>query len=151
MSDSIHVAIGLGGINATHNAVWNGKCRPVSLLKAAGKNTDYIGSRAPLRILPLLSWLLADRGYGADRYRGAPSDKGFRVCIPDRKQRNTPRRCTKEFLSDSTPEALVNYLFGMRPAPCGMTTFPACRHRLSSPSRTIDCGHAGPLTRRKRA
>ena len=44
---------------------------------------------ALLESLPRADWLLADRGYDADWFREALSDKGIKPCIPGRKSRGT--------------------------------------------------------------
>lgn len=36
---------------------------------------------------PTVEWLVADRGYDADRFRAAPQDEEIRACIPGRKPR----------------------------------------------------------------
>lgn len=40
------------------------------------------------RSLPKADWLLADRGYDADRFREALQDKGITPCISGRKSRS---------------------------------------------------------------
>jgi len=57
--------------------------------------SDYIGTRALVSSLPDVDWLLGDRGYDADWFRGALKDKGIRACIPGRKQRKTPIKYDK--------------------------------------------------------
>jgi len=50
---------------------------------------------ALLNNLPDAEWLLADRGYDADWFREALSDRGARPCIPGRKSRNKVVRYDK--------------------------------------------------------
>ena len=66
--------------------VWDDR----DLFVTAGQVSDYIGARALLSGLPNVKWMLADRGYDADRFREALQNKGIRDCIPGRKQRKTP-------------------------------------------------------------
>ncbi len=47
----------------------------------------YTRAAALLGHMPLAEWLLADRGYDADRYREVLKDRGIRVRIPGRKNR----------------------------------------------------------------
>lgn len=50
-------------------------------------------------IQPSVDWLLADRGYDADRFRAALKDKGIKPCIPSRKFRGKrikhDKRCNR--------------------------------------------------------
>ncbi|SFC45812.1 IS5 family transposase [Tropicimonas isoalkanivorans] len=61
--------------------------QPLNLFVTAGQVSDYIGARARPGNLPDVDWLLGDRGYDADWFRGALKDKGIRACIPGRNQR----------------------------------------------------------------
>jgi len=60
---------------------------PINFFVTAGQVSDYIGARALLSSLPMVDWLLGDRGYDAGWFREALQDKGIRACIPGRKQR----------------------------------------------------------------
>ncbi len=40
-------------------------------------------------------WMLADRGYDADRFRDALHEKGIKPCIPGRKSRREPIKYDK--------------------------------------------------------
>ena len=51
--------------------------------------SDYRGAQALSDALPPAKWLLADRGYDADRFRETLQDKKIRACIPGRKNRKT--------------------------------------------------------------
>ncbi|CUH44799.1 Transposase [Ruegeria atlantica] len=44
---------------------------------------------------PSADWLLGDRGYDADWFREALTDKGLKPCIPGRKSRDKPVRYDK--------------------------------------------------------
>ncbi len=61
----------------------------------AGQVSHYTGAAALLSSLPDAEWLLADRGYDADWFREALSDKGTRPCIPGRKSRKKVVRYDK--------------------------------------------------------
>jgi transposase len=54
---------------------------------SAGPVSDYTGAAALLGSLPKAGWLLADRGYDADLFRGALKNKGIKACIPGRRTR----------------------------------------------------------------
>ena len=64
--------------------------RPLRMFLTAGHRSDYIGARALLDSLPPAKYMLADRGYDADWYRGALEDKGIKPCNPSRKGRKVP-------------------------------------------------------------
>jgi hypothetical protein len=57
------------------------------MLLSAGQTSDYVGAWAVLSSLPLAKVILADRGYDADWFRWALSDRDITVCIPARKGR----------------------------------------------------------------
>ena len=57
--------------------------------------SDYTGAMALLNGLPDAEWLLADRGYDADWFREALSDRGTKPCIPGRKSRKKVVRYDK--------------------------------------------------------
>ena len=54
---------------------------------SAGQTSDYIGARALLSTLPKAGSLLADRGYDADWFRNALTERDIQPCIPSRKGR----------------------------------------------------------------
>jgi transposase len=54
---------------------------------SAGQTGDYLGARAMLSSLPPAKALLADRGYDADWFRWALTDRDIQPCIPSRKGR----------------------------------------------------------------
>ncbi|MBS1088119.1 hypothetical protein JK179_03965 [Gluconobacter wancherniae] len=57
----------------------------------AGQISDYTEAATLLDRLPASQWLLGDRGYGADWFRGgAPEEKGIRPCIPARRSCGKP-------------------------------------------------------------
>ena len=59
------------------------------MILSAGQTSDYIGARAMLASIPQASSLLADRGYDADWFRNALTERGISPCIPSRKGRLT--------------------------------------------------------------
>ena len=54
---------------------------------SAGQTSDYTGAAALLSSLPAAKVLLADRGYDADWFRDALSDRGIEACIPAKSNR----------------------------------------------------------------
>ncbi len=61
----------------------------------AGQVSDYTGAAALLGRLPAAEWIIADWGYGADRFREALKNKGIRPCIPGRTSRGKVVRYDK--------------------------------------------------------
>ena len=84
-----------GGMNTKLHAVTDASGRPIRFFMTAGQVSDYTGARALLSSLPAADWMIADRGYDADWFRGALKDKGIRACIPGRKQRKVIVRYDK--------------------------------------------------------
>ena len=66
------------------------KGRPIRLFLTAGQTSDYIGARALLASVPSAAALLADRGYDADWFRNALTERGTTPCIPSRRARKVP-------------------------------------------------------------
>jgi hypothetical protein len=62
---------------------------------AAGRVSDYIGGCSLVDDLPKAQWLLGNRGYGADWFRGGLQAKGIMACIPGRRSRNEGDRHDK--------------------------------------------------------
>lgn len=52
-----------------------------------GQMSDFKGAALLLASLPLAKELLADRGYDADWFRAALTEKGITPCIPGKKNR----------------------------------------------------------------
>ena len=71
------------------------KGRPLKFFMTAGQVSDYTGAAALPGSLPGAEWLIADRGYDADRFREALEDKGIKPCIPGRKSRGKAVRYDK--------------------------------------------------------
>ena len=75
-------------MNTKLHAATDTSGRPIRFFITAGQVSDYTGAAALLSGLPDAEWLLADRGYDADWFREALTDRGTRPCIPGRKSRN---------------------------------------------------------------
>lgn len=84
-----------GGMNTKLHAVTDTSGRPIRLFITAGQVSDYTGAMALLSSFPNAEWLLADRGYDADWFREALSERGTRPCIPGRASRKKVVRCDK--------------------------------------------------------
>jgi transposase len=82
-------------MNTKLHAVSDANGRPISFFMTAGQVSDYTGAAALLDSLPKAQWMLADRGYDADRFRDALQEKGIRPCIPGRKSRGKVVRYDK--------------------------------------------------------
>jgi transposase len=82
-------------MNTKLHAVTDTSGRPIRFFITAGQVSDYTGAAALLSGLPDAEWLLADRGYDADWFREALTDRGTRPCIPGRKSRNKTVRYDK--------------------------------------------------------
>ncbi len=82
-------------MNTKLHAVTDTSGRPIRLFITAGQVSDYTGAAALMNNLPEADWLLADRGYDADRFRETLVDKGTTPFIPARKSR------TKTFKYDN--------------------------------------------------
>jgi transposase len=54
---------------------------------SAGQTSDYTGAGALLAKVPQARALLADRGYDADWFRNALTERDILPCIPSRKNR----------------------------------------------------------------
>jgi transposase len=74
-----------GGLNTKLHAVTDAEGRPLKFFMTAGQVSDYTRTAALLGSLPAAEWILADRGYDADWFTEALTDKGIRPCIPGRK------------------------------------------------------------------
>jgi transposase len=70
--------------------VCDGNGKPVALLLSEGQMSDYKGARRLLDSLPPAKELLADRGYDANWFRAALTEKGITPCIPSKKNRKLP-------------------------------------------------------------
>lgn len=57
------------------------------MMLTEGQMSDYKGAAMLLPVLPKAKELLADRGYDADWFRHALTEKGITPCIPPKKNR----------------------------------------------------------------
>jgi transposase len=74
-------------MNTKLHAVTDTSGRPIRFFISAGRVSDYTGAASWLSSSPDADWLLADRGYDADWFREALTDRGTRPCIPGRVSR----------------------------------------------------------------
>ena len=81
-----------GGMNTKLHALADANGRPLSFFMTAGQVSDYTGAAALLDDLPKAQWLLGDRGYDADWFRGALQAQGVQPCTPGRSSCNEPVR-----------------------------------------------------------
>ncbi|NBU11776.1 MAG: IS5 family transposase [Proteobacteria bacterium] len=78
-----------GGLNSKLHAVCDGLGRPLILLLTEGQMSDYKGAALMLKALPDAKELLGDKGYDADWFRQALSERGITPCIPSKSNRKT--------------------------------------------------------------
>ena len=69
------------------HAVCDGHGRPLILLLSEGQMSDYKGAARMLEALPKAKTLLADKGYDADWFRDALTERKISACIPSRANR----------------------------------------------------------------
>lgn len=72
-------------MNTRFHAVADAQGRPIRMFVTAGPVSDYTGAAAMLRSLPHAKWMLACRGYDADRHRGCVERQGAKGMHPRRK------------------------------------------------------------------
>ena len=70
--------------------------RPINMFLSAGQTSDYIGARALLASIPQAGVLLGDRGYDADWFRNALTERDIQPCIPSRRGRKITIEHDKE-------------------------------------------------------
>ena len=61
--------------------------RPLIMLLSEGQMSDYKGAALMLNALPKAKELLGDRGYDADWFRHALTERGIKACIPSKSNR----------------------------------------------------------------
>ncbi|MCA6278293.1 MAG: IS5 family transposase, partial [Phenylobacterium sp.] len=71
-----------GGLNSNRHAVCDGRGRPQIMLLSEGQMSDFKCVALMIDTLPRAKTLLGDRGYDADWFRQALSDRGITPCIP---------------------------------------------------------------------
>ncbi|HJS12961.1 IS5 family transposase [Sphingopyxis sp.] len=79
-----------GGLNSKLHAVCDGQGRPLVMLLSEGQMSDYKGAALMIDALPKAKALLADRGYDADWFRAALTERGIAPCIPSKVNRKVP-------------------------------------------------------------
>ena len=77
-------------MNSKLHAVCDGLGRPLILLLSEGQMSDYKGAALMLNVLPRANELLGDKGYDADWFRQALTERGITACIPSKSNRNAP-------------------------------------------------------------
>ena len=77
-------------MNSKLHAVCDGHGRPLILLLSEGQMSDYKGAALMLDALPRAKELLGDKGYDADWFRQALTERGITACIPSKSNRKTP-------------------------------------------------------------
>ena len=82
-------------MNTKLHAITDTIGRPIRFVITAGQVSDYKGAAALIDDLPKAEFLLADRGYDADWFRKALSDRKIKPCIPGRKSRKPPVKYDK--------------------------------------------------------
>ena len=71
-----------GGLNSKLHVVCDGHGRPLILLLAKGQMSDQKGATLMLNALPRAKEPLSDKGYDADWFRKALTERCTTVCIP---------------------------------------------------------------------
>jgi transposase len=74
-------------LNSKLHAVCDGHGRPLILLLTEGQMSDYKGAALMLNVLPRAKELLGDKGYDADWFRQALTERGITACIPSKSNR----------------------------------------------------------------
>jgi transposase len=77
-------------LNSKLHAVCDGEGRPLVMLLSEGQMSDYKGAALMMEALPPAKAMLADRGYDADWFRDALTERGITPCIPSRSNRKVP-------------------------------------------------------------
>ena len=79
-----------GGLNSKLHVVCDGRGRPLVMLLSEGQMSDYKGAAMMLAALPKAKAMLGDRGYDADWFRQALTERGIEPCIPSKINRKVP-------------------------------------------------------------
>jgi putative transposase len=74
-------------LNSKLHAVCDGKGRPLIMVLSEGQMNDYKGAALMLNALPRAKELLGDKGYDADWFRQALTERGITPCIPSKSNR----------------------------------------------------------------
>src|SRR5471030_3499129 len=76
-----------GGLNSKLHAVCDGSGRPLVMLLSEGQMSDYKGAALMIDAFPKARTLLGDKGYDADWFRQALTERGIAPCIPPKANR----------------------------------------------------------------
>jgi len=74
-------------LNSKLHAVCDGLGRPLIMLLSEGQMSDYKGAALMIDAFPKAKTLLGDKGYDADWFRQALTDRGITPCIPPKSNR----------------------------------------------------------------
>jgi transposase len=77
-------------LNSKLHAVCDGRGRPLIMLLSEGQMSDYKGAALMIDAFPKAKALLGDKGYDADWFRQALSERGITPCIPSKANRKAP-------------------------------------------------------------
>jgi transposase len=74
-------------LNSKLHAVCDGRGRPLVMLLSEGQMSDYKGAALMIDAFPKAKALLGDKGYDADWFRQALTERGITPCIPSKANR----------------------------------------------------------------
>jgi transposase len=74
-------------LNSKLHAVCDGRGRPLVMLLSEGQMSDYTGAALMIDAFPKAKALLGDKGYDADWFRQALTERGITPCIPSKTNR----------------------------------------------------------------
>ena len=74
-------------MNSKLHAVCDSRGRPLIMLLSEGQMSDYKGAALMIDAFPKAKALLGDKGYDADWFRQALSERGITPCIPPKANR----------------------------------------------------------------
>jgi len=74
-------------LNSKLHAVCDGRGRPLIMLLSEGQMSDYKGAALMIDAFPKAKALLGDKGYDADWFRQALSERGITPLIPSKTNR----------------------------------------------------------------
>ncbi len=74
-------------MNSKLHAVCDGLGRPLIMLLSEGQMSDYKGAALMIDAFPKAKTLLGDKGYDADWFRQALTERGITPCIPPKSNR----------------------------------------------------------------
>jgi transposase len=74
-------------LNSKLHAVCDGLGRPLIMLLSEGQMSDYKGAALMIDAFPKAKTLLGDKGYDADWFRQALTERGITPCIPPKSNR----------------------------------------------------------------